>query len=117
MQELLELEERGWRALATKGNVGQAFYASLLRDDAVMLFPGGLRIEGRERILESIGSQPWDSFRIEDAQVLPLASGAAAVVYKVTAQRGESEPYVALVCSTYVRDTDWKLVVHQQTPV
>jgi hypothetical protein len=117
MQELLELEERGWHALATKGNAGQVFYASILRDDAVMLFPGGLRIEGRERILESLGSQPWDSFRIEDAQVLPLTSSAAAVVYKVTAQREGSEPYVALLCSTYVRATDWKLVVHQQTPV
>lgn len=117
MQELLELEEQGWRALATKGNAGQAFYASILREDAVMLFPGGLRIEGRERILESLGAQPWDSNRIEDAKVLPLTSSAAAVVYKVTAQREGSEPYVALICSTYVRDTDWKLVVHQQTPV
>jgi hypothetical protein len=117
MQELLELEERGWRALATKGNAGQVLYASILRDDAVMLFPGGLRMEGRERILESLGSQPWDSFRIEDAQVLPLTGSAAAVVYRVTAQREGSEPYVALICSTYVRAPDWKLVVHQQTPV
>jgi hypothetical protein len=117
MQELLELEERGWRALATQGNAGQAFYASILWDDAVMLFPGGLRIEGRERILESLGSQPWDSFRIEDAQVVPLTNSAAVVIYKVIAQRKGGDPYVALICSTYVRAEDWELVIHQQTPV
>ena len=116
MQEIIELEERGWRALATGGDAGRIFYASVLREDAVMLFPGGLCIEGRERILESLGSQPWESYRIEDMRIIRLADGVATVVYKATAQRQGSPLYRALISSTYVREGGWKLVHHQQTP-
>jgi hypothetical protein len=117
MDELIELEQKGWKALSTEGVAGREFYASVLRDDAVMLFPGGRRIDGRELILESIGLQPWETFRIENPQVVVLTSSSATVVYRVTAQRKGSQPYVALVSSTYVHDRNWKLVVHQQTPV
>lgn len=116
MHELLELEKQGWHALSQAANAARKFYAAVLRDDAVMLFPGGMRLEGKECILQSIGVQPWDSFCIEDPQVISLTADAATVTYKVTAQRKESAPYVALVGSTYVRDKSWQLVVHQQTP-
>lgn len=116
MQQLIDLEEQGWRALSTQGDAAKTFYADVLREDAVMLFPGGMRIVGRERILQSLGSQPWESFRIEEPNVLPLTADAATLVYKVTAQRAGSKPYVALVSSTYVRERSWQLVVHQQTP-
>jgi len=62
MQELIELEEQGWRALSTEGDAGRKFYASVLREDAVMLFSGGMRIVGRERILQSLGAQSWGFF-------------------------------------------------------
>ena len=117
MRELIELEEQGWRALSSAGDAGRKFYAAVLREDAVMLFPGGMRIEGRERILESLGAQPWESFRLEDPKVLQLSAEAATVIYKVTARRKDSEPYTALISSTYVRGTTWQLVVHQQTPI
>lgn len=116
MRELIDLEEQGWRALSTEGDAGKKFYSSVLREDAVMLFPAGMRIEGRERILESIGSQPWQSFRIEEPRVTSLSDSAATITYKVTAQRKSSEPYVALISSTYVRSKTWQLVIHQQTP-
>jgi hypothetical protein len=116
MQELIELEEQGWRALSTQGDAGQKFYASVLREDAVMLFPGGMRIVGRERILQSLSAQPWSSFQIENPQLVSLSPTAATLVYTVTAQRKGSEPYVALASSTYVRVETWQLVVHQQTP-
>jgi hypothetical protein len=116
MRELIDLEEQGWRALSTDGDAGRKFYASILRKDAVMLFPGGMRLEGRERILDSLGTQPWQSFRIENSQVISLTEGAATVTYKVEAQRKGKDPYVALISSTYVRSKAWELVVHQQTP-
>ncbi len=116
MGELIELEEQGWRALATEGDAGRKFYEAVLREDAVMLFPGGMRIEGRARILESLGAQPWQSFRLENPQVIQLAEDTAVIVYKVTAQRKGSAPYTALISSTYVRNQRWQLVVHQQTP-
>lgn len=117
MQELIDLEVQGWRALATEGDAGRNFYASVLREDAVMLFPGGMRIEGRERILQSLGAQPWETYELKDLNVLALTEDAAAVIYKATARRKGSEPYTALICSTYVRAATWQLVVHQQSPI
>ncbi len=116
MRELIELEERGWRALSTEGDASKKFYESVLREDAVMLFPGGLRIEGRAQILASLGSQPWKSFRMENSRVIRLSADAAVVVYKVYAEREGSPPYVALISSTYARDQSWRLALHQQTP-
>jgi hypothetical protein len=117
LNELVELEEQGWLALSTEGDAGKRFYASVLRNDALMLFPGGIRIEGRENILQSLGSQPWESYQIEDAQVFWLTTDVATLVYKATAQRKGRPPYLALISSTYVWDSGWKLVVHQHTPM
>lgn len=117
MRELIELEERGWQALSTEGDAGKRFYADILHEDAVMLLPGGLRIEGREKILESLGAQPWESFHIERARVIQLSTNAAALIYKVTAHRKDQPSYVALISSTYMREKTWQLVLHQQTPV
>jgi hypothetical protein len=49
--------------------------------------------------------------------VVWLTTNAATLVYKATAQRKGSQPYCALISSTYARDPDWKLVVNQHTPV
>jgi hypothetical protein len=118
MQHLLELEEQGWQALSSDGESGKRFYSSVLRDDAVMLFPGGMLIEGKGNILESLAAVPWKSFLIEEPRVIPLSESAGVLVYRVTAQREVGAPYTALISSTYVRQGGtWKLVVHQQTPV
>lgn len=57
MQDLVKLEEQGWQALSSKGDAAKKFYGSLLTDDAIMVFPDGMLIEGREKILESMGAQ------------------------------------------------------------
>lgn len=117
MNEIIELEHQGWKALSTEGDAGKNFYASVLREDAIMLFPGGIFIDGRESILQSLGPQPWEAFEIENPKVVSLTPGVRTLAYRVTAHRKGNQPYVAQVSSTYVRDGDWKLVVHQQTPV
>ncbi|MBD2256117.1 nuclear transport factor 2 family protein [Pseudanabaena sp. FACHB-2040] len=117
-QDLIALEEQGWQALSSAGEAGKRFYSSVLRDDAVMLFPGGMRLDGKEKILAALAAQPWQSFQIEESQVISFSENASAVVYKVTAQREGGDPYVALINSTYVRrEGTWQLVLHQQTPV
>ncbi|WP_397443288.1 MULTISPECIES: DUF4440 domain-containing protein [unclassified Phormidium] len=96
----------------------QKVYNSVLRDDAVMLFPGGMIIEGKEKILQSLAAQPWKSFQIEEPRVISLSERAEVLVYRVTARREGSEPYVALINSTYTLSGGvWELVLHQQTPV
>jgi len=118
MHELIELEEQGWQALSSPGSAGRDFYRSVLREDAVMLFPGGMLISGKTNILECFGAQPWQSHEIEELKVIPLGEGAAVLVYRVSAQRSGCAPYVALIGSTYaLSEGSWKLVVHQQTPV
>lgn len=117
MQDLVKLEEQGWQALSS-GDEAKKFYGSLLSDDAIMVFPGGLLIEGREKILESMAAQPWKSFQIEQPHVISLSENAGVILYRVTALREGSNTYVALVSSTYtLREGKWKLVVHQQTPI
>jgi len=118
MQDLIQLEEQGWRALSSSGNAAREFYSSHLADGAVMLFPGGLRLVGKDNILESFAAQPWQSFQIEDQVVLTPTENMGIVIYKVTAQREGTAPYSALVSSTYLRrEGAWLLLLHQQTPV
>jgi hypothetical protein len=118
MQTLIDLETQGWQALSTGAEASKKFYSSILRDDAVMLFPGGTVINGKEKILQSLAAQPWQSFQIENPQIISLSESAGVLIYRVTAQRKGSDPYVALISSTYVlSDGAWKLVLHQQTLV
>lgn len=117
-EEIVNLEVGGWEALAAGMEEGREFYSSVLHDDCVMLFPGGLLLQGRGEILDSLALQAWSGFEIDDAQSVWLAPGALTLIYRVTAQREGAGPYEALVSSTYVlTDDEWKLSVHQQTPV
>lgn len=117
MQDLIELEEQGWQALSSEGEASKNFYSSILHNDAVMLFPGGMFIRGKENILASLAVQPWKSFQIEEPQVILLSENAGVLTYRVTAQREGGNPYMALISSTYTRsDGAWKLILHQQTP-
>lgn len=117
MSNLIDLEEQGWQALSSGREIGQGFYNSVLHENAIMLFPEGLRIEGKEKILQSLAAQPWQSYEMEDTRQIPLCDTAAAVLYRVTAQRAGQETYHALISSTYIReDGAWKLILHQQTP-
>jgi hypothetical protein len=117
MKELIDLERQGWEALSTEGDAGRAFYASVLREDAVMLFPGGLRLDGRGHILQSIGAQPWQTFRMDEQETVSLSANVVTLIYRARGQREGAEPYAALITSTYVHEGEWKLVVHQHTPL
>lgn len=117
MNELLELEEESWKALASpEEGTAQRFYTALLDDDAVMAFPGGMLVSGKANILGSFSAQPWKSFQFKEQRVLRLSEDVGIVVYKVTAHREGNDPYTALISSAYARhDGQWKLVLHQQT--
>ncbi|HSJ18977.1 MAG TPA: nuclear transport factor 2 family protein [Nocardioidaceae bacterium] len=114
--ELGSLEEAGWRALSTSGEAAVEFYDRVLDHAAVMMFPGGLVIEGRAAILESMSGQPWSSYRLEDLKSLRPTPETGVVFYGVVAERGDAPTYSALVSSAYVRrDDGWRLVFHQHT--
>lgn len=114
--DVLDLEQAGWQALATAG-AAEEFYRRVLDDTVVFLLPGGMRVDDREAIIDSMSGAPWDWYRLDDAHVLVLADDVACVHYRAEAQRGDTPVYEALVASTYVRRPDgWRLALHQQTP-
>jgi hypothetical protein len=116
--ELLQLERAGWLALSSGGEAAGRFYAENLAADVLMLLPGGIVLDDRETVIESMGGAPWSSFELSDERVLELGERSATVAYRATAEREGDEPYTALFNSTYVReDSVWRLAVHQQTPV
>ena len=60
--ELIELERRAWRALATEG-ASEPFYREVLADEVLMLLPGGMVIDDRKTVVESMRGAPWSSCR------------------------------------------------------
>lgn len=116
MEELIRLEERGWRALSSSDEDARAFYGEILDDDVVMLLPGGMVLRGRDETLSTLGA-PWATFALEDARVTRVADDVALVTYGVVARRSDATEYSALMSSLYARRPDgWRLVLHQQTP-
>lgn len=116
-ESLIDLEHEAWVALSTSGDAAAAFYERVLAEDVLMLLPGGLVIDDRARVIESMRGAPWTSFELSDERVLALTDSSALVAYRATARRGDDH-YTALFNSTYVRQGDsWRLAVHQQTPI
>jgi hypothetical protein len=115
--ELIELERSAWQALSTSGEAAAAFYEEVLAEQVLMLLPGGLVIDDRAQVIDSMRGAPWTSFELADERVLDLGDGSAVVAYRATATRGDQD-YAALLNSTYVREGDaWRLALHQQTPI
>ena len=113
--ELLDLERRSWEALSTEG-AASSFYDKVLARDVLIVMPGGMVIDDRQQVVDSMGGTPWSSFELSEVRVLELGDGGAALVYKVKADR-EGTAYQALLNSTYIReDGEWRLALHQQTP-
>ena len=112
----LELERAAWRALTGDGDPVE-FYADVLADDVLMLFPGGLVIDDRARVIESMQGARWDECKMTEERVLRIGESGTVVAYRGTALRDGTE-YEALFSSTYVHHRGrWLLTVHQQTPV
>lgn len=116
-RELIELERAGWDALSDSGDAATRYYDEVLADDVLIIMPGGMVIDDRQQVVDSMGGAAWSRYELQDERVLELDDDTAVVAYRGTATRG-GEDYEALFNSTYVRkDGDWKLALHQQTPV
>lgn len=116
LDELLELEHRGWRALCA--SEGADFYGSLMTEDALMVVAGGQLLD-RAAVMASLNdAPPWQSYAIEDERLVELGDDAAALVYTGRANREGEPPFVALMTSVYTRgEGGWRLALYQQTPV
>lgn len=116
MEEIVDLEKQGWKALSSSQESAKNFYGDVLMDGAVMIFSGGMRLQGKEKILASFSSQPWDDYHLEDIEHKTFSNEVALLTYSVSARREEGETYQALIGSLYIlRKGQWKLAFHQQS--
>lgn len=112
---LLELEQAGWQSLVD--GTGRAHYRELLGDGALVVKPGCGVVTG-ERALDQLSGDTCSWFRIRAPQVVALGDDAASITYRVIARRDFDHEYQAVATSVYRSfGGEWKLVVHQQTPV
>ena len=101
--------------MSASGNAAASFYDDVLADEALFVLPGGLVLDDRATILDSMSGPPWDDYTLSDEGVVPLGPDAAAIVYRADGRRGDDR-YNAHCTSTYVRiDGQWRLRMHQQT--
>jgi hypothetical protein len=114
--ELIALEREGWDALSSDGETARAFYDRVLDARPLMLLPGGMVLDDRAVILQSMSGAPWSRYELAGERCLQLTPDSALVTYAAVAERGGTE-YSALISSLYVRrEHGWKLAFHQQTP-
>jgi len=116
LEQLLELEHDGWDALCR--GTGADFYGTLMTDDAVMVLVNGAVLD-RDAVRASLDGAPaWDAYTITAERLVPAGDGAATLVYRATARRGDAPPFEALMSSTYALvDGAPRLTVYQQTTV
>ena len=118
IEELVKIELEGWRALSSEVKVAQDFYGRLLSEDAVMLLPGGMVLEGKDQILRSFEDQPWEAFEIQEPRAVTAGERAVVLAYRVVANREGGDDYRALISSVYHRRKEsWVLCFHQHTPI
>ena len=116
-RDLIELERAGWDALSESGEAATKHYDEVLSDDVLVIMPGGMVIDDRQQVVDSMGGAAWNRYELHDERVLELDPDTAIVGVPGHRDR-EGQDYEALFTSTYVRkDGDWKLALHQQTPV
>lgn len=117
LDDLLDLERRGWDSLCA--GTGSDFYGRIMTEDAVMVLANG-QVMDRDTVVAALASAPtWQRYEIRDPRVVGVGPDAAALVYQATAHRdAEQPPFTGLMCSVYVSSTHGRrLALYQQTPL
>ena len=120
MTDLIELEQQGWEALAS--GRGAEFYGRVMTEDAIVVVPG-MVLDRAQTLASWEGMPPWSEYRLIQERVLHLGADTAIITYEVSARRpGDEQPYHAQLTSVYVAaaerdDGEWRLALHQQTPL
>jgi hypothetical protein len=110
---LLELESAFWESAGDP-----RFYRENFADDGVMALPDGLMTKAQVvSVMEE--ASPWSRFTIDDLRFVDVGDDVTALVYTADATRDDrDDAYRAAISSVYVnRSGDWRLVLHQQTPL
>ena len=113
---LLDLEEQMWRA--NREGDG-AFYARMLRDDALAVSPYGVMGKAQAVPLITANQNPYVKTDLSEQKVIELDENNALITYKVAVTAlvdGSPVDFVAYGTSVYTReDGGWRSVFYQQT--
>ncbi|MEU2255068.1 nuclear transport factor 2 family protein [Nocardia xishanensis] len=115
LDELLDLEGRGWDALCASS--GADFYGALMTDDALMVLANGMVLD-RAGVVDSLRhAPPWRTYEIQDPRLVHVGPAAAALIYVAVAYReGTTPAFRGVMSSVYLRTPDgWRLTCYQQT--
>ncbi|TQM32278.1 nuclear transport factor 2 family protein [Nocardia bhagyanarayanae] len=115
LDELLDLESRGWDALCA--STGADFYGALMTDDALMILANGMVLD-RDGVVESLRhAPPWRTYEIQNPRLVRVGSDATALVYVGIAYREGTDPaFRGVMSSVYARTSDgWRMTCYQQT--
>ena len=106
--ELIDLECAAWEALSSPAAATE-FYADVLADDVLMLFPGGMVIDDRQAVIDSMQGAGWSEFTIDDERVLELSPDSAAGSWPSTSRpRLTAGPVVSRGQSLHDHGTKWR---------
>ena len=117
LDELLDLEHRGWASLCD--STGADYYGRIMTTDGVMVLAHG-QVLDRQAVIASLdAAPPWRTYDISDERLVVLGDDDAVLVYTGRGYREGDEPeFTALMSSVYTRrDGAWRLAFYQQTPV
>ena len=116
LSETLLARERAFWDASSLGDGD--YYRTNVTEGGVFVFPpptGAIDRDACAAIVDG-NETPWQSYEIDDARLVPLATGAAVITYRATAQPEGGNRFAMLVSSVYVRrDEKWLLAFHQQT--
>lgn len=119
-EELLALEQEGWRAVTT----GEAarYAERMLAEEMMLVLPG--MVLDRPGVVELwLNVVPWELFDIEfdfeGASVIPLTPGGAVLTYRVALSRRRDGTTYRAQCTTVYRRMSrrWRVVFQQLTPL
>jgi len=120
-----DVENQSWRAVMKSGKALLPYLAP----DCVMLFPDGRILDDKTRPsvkqnFESDDYRTYASYDMEEVRVVEVGMMAAAITYRLTLARTPREgkkprQFKALASSMWRQEAsgDWKLCVHQLTPL
>jgi hypothetical protein len=109
-QDLMRLEKGFWIE-------GGDYYRDHVDSECLLAFPEMAGVRSNEEIAE-MNAGGWKNVEIAERGIVEMAEDAVMLTYEVDAERGDGEPYRALVSTGYVkRHGEWKMAFHQQTPL
>jgi hypothetical protein len=110
-----------WRIERALWLEGAAVYEQRLAPEAIMVMPGAAGVLTRAATIEAIQQSPrWTDVAFESMRLLRPAANVLLLIYEATAERdGGKSAYRARCSSMYLDpgDGQWKLALHQQTPL